>query len=47
VRQVEIFSLNPGNVANAPRISTILVIVALALAIALAASIFSRMSRAI
>jgi hypothetical protein len=47
VRQVEIFSLTPGSVAGASRVSTVLVIVTLALAIALAATIFSRMSRAI
>jgi hypothetical protein len=47
VRQVEIFSLNPGSVASTSRVSTILVILMLALALALAAAIFARMSRAI
>jgi hypothetical protein len=47
VRQVEIFSLNATSVAEVSRINTILVIAILALAIAVAALLFTRMSRAI
>jgi hypothetical protein len=47
VRQVEIFSLNVESAANVSRVSTVVAIVALALAIALAAAVFSRISRAI